>query len=394
MGAGLNILIVHNYYRLPGGEDVVVDNESRLLREAGHKVILYTRHNSETDEMPAYKKLLLPFSFIYSNKTYRDIKRLIAEESIDVVMVHNTLMLVSPSVYYAALRSQVPVIQVIHNFRLLCPGAALYRDGHVCEDCIERGLMCSLRHKCYRNSFVSTLACVLSLKYHRWRGIYGKLYYICLTDFNRDKLLTLSQIKKERCFVKPNFTQYKGEGLPWDLRKGFIYAGRLDELKGVKEILKAWELMGSDGPELTVCGDGPLKEWCLDHIRQKGLTNVSYKGRLLHDELMELIGRAKALLAPSLWYEGLPMTIIEAYSVGTPVIGSNIGNVAAVIEPERLGLRIDMSRGEKAIEEAVLRFLRPGGFCYDKAAFEEAAFKYGKEENLRQLEEILKKWSV
>ena len=390
----MNILIVHNYYRLSGGEDVVVDNESRLLREAGHKVILYTRHNSETDEMPVYKKLLLPFSFIYSKKTYRDIKRLIAQEAIDVVMVHNTLMLISPSVYYAALSSQVPVIQVIHNFRLLCPGAALYRDGHVCEDCIEKGLMCSLRHKCYRNSFIFTLACVLSMKYHRWRRIYEKLYYICLTDFNRDKLLTLSQIREERCFVKPNFTQYKGEGLPWEQREGFVYAGRLDELKGVKEILRAWELMGENGPKLSICGDGPLKDWCLDRIRQNGLTNVSFKGRLAHDELMGLIGGARAILVLSLWYEGLPMIILEAYSVGTPVIGSDTGNVGAAIGSEKLGLRIDMSRGEKAIEEAVLRFLKPGGFDYDKAAFEEASLKYGKEENLRQLKEILGKVKV
>ena len=133
----------------------------------------------------------------------------------------------SPAVYYAARRMKVPVVQTIHNFRLLCPGATFYRDGHICEDCVEYGLKCAVKHSCYRESKIQTLACVLSTAFHRMTGIYGKINYICLTDFNKKKLLELKQIKPERVFVKPNFVECKNEFIPEKDRKDqFVFAGR------------------------------------------------------------------------------------------------------------------------------------------------------------------------
>ena len=149
-----SILIVHNYYQIPGGEDTVVANEKKMLEDNGHKVVLYTRNNNEIKTMNVFQKILLPFTSIYSFKTAREIKRIIKEENIDIVHVHNTLSLISPSVYYAAVKMNKPVVQTIHNFRMLCPGATFYRDGHICEDCVSKGLRCSLKHKCYRNSFI------------------------------------------------------------------------------------------------------------------------------------------------------------------------------------------------------------------------------------------------
>ncbi len=200
------ILMVHNYYQIPGGEDTVVANEKRLLEEHGHKIVLYTRHNNELKSMGKFQKIALPFTTIFNPRTYSDIKRIIREEQIDIVHVHNTLNLISPAVYYAAGKCKVPVVQTVHNFRLLCPGATFYRDGHICEDCVSKGLGCAVKHKCYRGSRAETLICVISTKIHRLTGIYGKINYICLTEFNREKLLQLKQIKPEKVFVKPNFT--------------------------------------------------------------------------------------------------------------------------------------------------------------------------------------------
>ena len=126
------VLIVHNYYQIPGGEDTVVVNEKKLLEDHGHEVVLYTRHNAELKTFSKIQKLLLPFSTIFSRKTYREVKTLIKNEKIDIVHVHNTLNLVSPSVYYAAFHCKVPVVQTIHNFRLLCPGATFFRGGQIC----------------------------------------------------------------------------------------------------------------------------------------------------------------------------------------------------------------------------------------------------------------------
>ena len=200
------ILMVHNYYQIPGGEDTVVANEKRLLEEHGHEVVLYTRHNNELKNMSKLQKLGLPFTTIFNPRTYRDIKRIIKEEKIEIVHVHNTLNLISSAVYYAAVKCGVPVVQTIHNFRLLCPGATFYRDGHICEDCVSKGLKCAVKHKCYRNSRAQTLICVISTWIHRHTGILGKINYIALTEFNKEKLLQLKYIKSERVFVKPNFT--------------------------------------------------------------------------------------------------------------------------------------------------------------------------------------------
>jgi len=209
------ILIIHNYYQIPGGEDTVVANEKSLLERNGHEVVLYTRNNSEINSMGLLGKLLLPFRSIYNPRSARDVRRIIREEKIELVHVHNTLNLISPSVYYAAVKCGVPVIQTIHNFRFVCPSAILYRDGHICEDCVEKGLGCAVRHGCYRNSRAQTFILVFSALIHRATGILGKISFICLTDFNREKLLTLNKKKRiidpSRVFVKPNFSFYESD---------------------------------------------------------------------------------------------------------------------------------------------------------------------------------------
>lgn len=201
-----NVLQVHNFYQIPGGEDTVVSNEKKLLEDHGHTVVQYTRNNSELKEFSILRKMLLPFTAVFNPKTYKDIKRIIEQEHIDIVHVHNTLNLISPAVYYAALKCKVPVVQTVHNFRLLCPGATFYRDGHICEECVEHGLHCAVKHSCYRGSKAQTLVCVMNTWIHRLIGVYGKINYICLTEFNKQKLLQLKQIKPERVYIKPNFT--------------------------------------------------------------------------------------------------------------------------------------------------------------------------------------------
>lgn len=335
------ILQVHNFYQIPGGEDTVVANEKKLLEDHGHTVIQYTRNNSELKNFSKLRKLLLPFTTIFNPKTYKDIKRIIKQEHIDIVHVHNTLNLISPAVYYAALKCKVPVVQTIHNFRLLCPGATFYRDGHICEDCVKHGLHCAIKHSCYRGSKAQTLVCVVNTCIHRMTGIYGKINYICLTEFNKEKLLELKQIKPERVFIKPNFVDDGDvDIIPYEQRENqFIFAGRMDKLKGVDILLEAWKLMGTDAPKLLICGTGPMEDWCKEYIKKNNLSTVEMKGFVPNTEAKKLIANSKTLILPTQWYEGFPMTIVEAYSVGTPVIGSNIGNVGSLIEDGVTGFK-------------------------------------------------------
>ena len=207
-----NILLVHNYYQIPGGEDTVVANEKKMLEDHGHRVVQYSRNNSELKQMSKLQKLALPFTTVFSLRTFKETKRLIRDEHIDIVHVHNTLNLISPSIYYAARVMKVPVVQTIHNFRLLCPGATFYRNEKICEECITKGLRCALKHSCYRGSKLQTLACVINTKIHRITGIYRKINYICLTKFNKEKLLQLNITGKRqiidttKVIIKPSFT--------------------------------------------------------------------------------------------------------------------------------------------------------------------------------------------
>lgn len=342
MNKKLKILQVHNYYQIPGGEDTVVTNEKNLLEDYGHEVLLYSRNNSELKEFSKIKMLMLPFTTIFNPKTYKDIKQIIKEQKIDVVHVHNTLNLISPAVYYAAIKCKVPVVQTIHNFRLLCPGATFYRDGHICEDCVKHGLGCAVKYGCYRGSKMQTLTCVISTKIHRLLDTYGKINYICLTEFNREKLLLLKQIKPDRVFVKPNFVGSSEEVISYEQRENrFIFVGRIDKLKGVDILLEAWKQMREDAPKLLICGTGPLENWCKEYIKKNELNNVWMLGFVPNKETKRLIANSKALILPTQWYEGFPMTIVEAYSVGTPVIGSDRGNVGNMIEDGVTGYKFN-----------------------------------------------------
>lgn len=383
-----NILIVHNFYQIPGGEDTVVANEKKMLEDYGHKVILYIRSNNELKNMGILRKLLLPFTTVFNPKTYWDIKRLIRQENIEIVHVHNTLSLISPAVYYATLKMKKPVVQTVHNFRLLCPGATFYRDGHICEDCVSKGLTCALRHRCYRGSFLQTLVCVISTKIHRLTGIYGKIHYICLTEFNKKKLLEMKQIKPEKVFVKPNFVKCTEKFILEEQRKEqFVFAGRLDKLKGIDILLKAWKQFGEKAPKLIVCGTGPMEEWSRKFSAENKI-NIEFRGVVPNSEVLKIVANSKALILPTQWYEGFPMSILEAFSVGTPVICSDLGNAGSEVDDGVTGNKFKSDSTEKLISAVS----RCSGLC--ESTFAEYQKKYTEEINYKQQVAIYKKVSV
>lgn len=380
-----NILIVHNYYQIPGGEDTVVANEKRMLEEHGHKVILYTRNNAELKRMSKLRKLLLPVTTVFNPKSYKEIKQLIQKENIEVVHVHNTLNLISPAVYYVARAMKIPVVQTIHNFRLLCPGATFYRDGHICEDCVEHGLKCAVKHSCYRGSIAQTLVCVMSTWIHRMTGIYGKINYICLTEFNKNKLLQLPQIEKEMTFVKPNFVECRENFVSEEKRKNqFVFAGRLDKLKGIDILFEAWRQMGEEAPKLIVCGTGPLNEWCKAFVNSNTV-NIEMRGFVPNQDAIKIISNSKALILPTQWYEGFPMSIVESFSVGTPVICSELGNSGSVVGEGITGCKFTADN----INELILAVKRCKGLC--QSTLHEYNAKYTEEMNYQMLRRIYKR---
>lgn len=340
------ILIVHNYYQIPGGEDTVVSNEKKLLEDNGHEVFLYTRNNNELNEMGKLKKLLLPFTTIFNFRTIRDVTEIIKNNGIDVVHVHNTLNLISPSVYYAALHCRTPVVQTMHNFRMLCPGATFYRDGKICEDCTEKGLGCAIKHSCYRNSKLQTFACVLNTLIHRVTGIYKKINFICLTDFNKEKLLLLNKkrqvVDSSKIFVKPNFT-FEVSGKKSASKNYYLYIGRLEEIKGVDLLLEAFSHLKDEN--LKIAGTGTRMEY----YKKNATANVEFLGFLNREELRAQLSGAKALIVSSQWYETFGMIVAEAYAARCPVIVGDIGNVSNLVDEGVTGKKFEYNNADSLV---------------------------------------------
>lgn len=373
------ILMVHNFYQIGGGEHTVFANEKRLLSENGHYLVEYTRDNAELIKSKI-KKLLLPISSIFSFKTYREVKKIIKKEKIDIVHCHNTFPLISPSVYYAARKCGIPVVQTIHNFRFLCPNGVFYRDGHTCEDCLEKGLSCSLKHGCYRNSKIQTLVVVNMLRFHRLIGTYKKINYIFLTDFNRSKFRSLLGNRLEKEPVKPNFEYIALPSLSKERKDHFVFIGRLDKNKGIDFLVRSWP----EDRELYIFGNGMLEEPVKAACEYK--MNIHYMGFKPQEEIWEYLGTAKAMLFPTDLYEGFPMTIIESFALGTPVICSDIGNGADIVEKEHAGVSYATRSEEdlfRAINDIELNF-----DVYSKNAKNAYEKNYTPQANYKQLKSI------
>lgn len=387
-----SVLIVHNYYQIPGGEDTVVANEKNLLEENGHKVILYTRNNSELKELTVLQKLLLPFSTIFNLRTYREVKKILVREKIDVMHVHNTLNMISPSVYYAAVACGVPVVQTMHNFRMLCPGAIFYRDGHICEECLQKGLGCAVKHRCYRGSLVQTLACVVSTMIHRWTGIYRKIHYICLTEFNKEKLLCLNNNRKkaivseDRVFIKPNFTYEALCNTASDREEDyFLYMGRLDKPKGIDLIVRAFA--EHRNYKLRIAGMGAELDRLKAYVEENQLDNVSFLGFLNRERLNEELGGARAVIVASQWYETFGMIVIEAYAAHKPVIVGNVGNISTLVESGVTGLHFQYN-DHRALGDALKRFESVDHREWGENAFGRFLSDYSPSVNYARLAEI------
>lgn len=346
------ILQVHNFYQIPGGEDVVVRNEKRLLEEHGHKVYTYYRSNAELKEGGRLGKLCVPFTAVYSFKTVREVKKLIKEYQIDIVHVHNTLTMVSPSVFYAAFSCHVPIVQTLHNFRMLCPAGSFFRDNVICEECVQGGLKCAVKHKCYRNSKLQSFVSAAVLKVHRVLGTYRKVNFICLTEFNRNKLLALGDIvDAKKIFIKPNFTFAEGiepSNVP-EQEEYYLFAGRVEALKGVDIAIKAFEQIPDR--KLYIAGTGPMMDEMQAYVKEHNIQNVKFLGYLQKEDMTEKFYHAKAVIMTSQCYEAFAMTIAEAYSYGVPVIAGRVGNMEGMVQEGVTGVKFTYNSSSDLAEK-------------------------------------------
>ena len=329
----LKLLLVHNYYRQRGGEDVVFEAEARLLEEHGHQVVRYEARNDALEGTPAWA---IARQSLWNDRTYRDVQRLVERERPDLVHVHNTLSVISPSVYHAVRQSGVPLVQTLHNYRLLCPSAVLFRNGGICEACLGKAVAHpAVRYGCYRGSRAASAAVATTSALQRFLGTWTRCVdlFVALTSFARGKFVE-GGLPVERIVVKPNFTP--DPGLARTDGDYALFVGRLSPEKGVQPLLDAWRRLGSS-LRLRIIGDGPQAAAVTEAIG--GGAAIDYMGRQSPQAVSAAMAGAKFLVFPSIWYETFGLTIIEAYAAGTPVLASDLGAMTDLVKDGVTGLR-------------------------------------------------------
>ncbi len=330
----MRILLIHNFYQQPGGEDGVFRAEKALLASHGHDVATYTDHNDRVAEVG---KLTLLTDTLWSRSSYRKITKILNTFQPEVVHCHNTFPLISPAVYHACARHGVPVVQTLHNFRLLCSNALFFRDGAVCELCLGKSLPWpAVRHACYRQSRSQSAVVALLLSAHRLLGTWQRQVtrYIALTEFSRQKMIA-GGLPAEKITVKPNFMEdpLNGVSLRENPRSGALFVGRLSPEKGLDTLLQAFREL-PDVP-LSVVGDGPLSEMVQTAAEQS--PNILYLGRQPKEQVLQRMQQAALLIFPSQWYETFGLVAIEAFACGTPVLASNLGAMAEIVRDRETG---------------------------------------------------------
>jgi glycosyltransferase involved in cell wall biosynthesis len=381
----MKILVLHNRYRLAGGEDVVVETERLLLERNGHQVSKVEVSNEAiTGRWGTIKAAALA---VYSPSSRRLVAAEIDRFRPDVVHVHNFFPVLSPSVYSACRAAGIPVVQTLHNYRLICPNALLFRDGRICEDCLERLVPWpGVVHGCYRASRAATSAVAAMLTTHRLLGSWARKVdaYIALTEFGRRKMLQ-GGLPAEKVAVKPNFI-YPDPGPSECEGEYILYVGRLSHEKGIAVLVDAYVRHGLRAP-LKVAGTGPLGETLSDRVQGAGLGGVvQFLGWQDRERIFSLVRRAWLVVIPSLWYEGCPIIIAEAFACGKAVMASDLGAVSELVENGQTGWLVppgDVDAWAEAIEAAwadPAEAIRRG-----RAARKTYEAKYTAEANYRQL---------
>lgn len=312
----------------------MVEAERRLLEEAGVKVSQVIFENADLRESRSFASdLLLAASAIWSRAAERRVKAAIGANRPQVMHVHNTFPAASPSVYAAAAANDVPVIQTLHNYRFVCPAATAFRDGHACTDCVGRSVPWpAVIHACVRHSRPQSAVAAATLAGHRAGGTFsrGISGFVSLTSFQRD-LMIRGGLPADRIRLIPNFLE-PDPGVGSDLRAGVLFVGRLAQEKGVTALLEASKVVPG---VVRVVGDGPLAP-LVEQADAEG--HVLYLGRRTRASVVDELRSTIALVLPSVWFEGFPIVLLEAFATGTPVIASRIGSLAELIEDQWTGL--------------------------------------------------------
>jgi glycosyltransferase involved in cell wall biosynthesis len=377
----MRVLLVHNFYQITGGEDSVFQAERAMLQEHGIDVSLFTVTNDRI--RGPVRQAVTALQVIYNPMARRALARKLAELAPDVVHVHNFFPQLSPALFDACRDAKIPSVLTLHNFRILCPTGFLGADDADRERSLRQSCWWTVPRKVYRNSAAATLAVAAMVEFHKWTGtwLHKVDQFIALTDWARRTFIQ-GGLPADRISVKPNWVAHPAPRPADGVRQGALFVGRLDEQKGIRVLLQAWQ--GLDYP-LTIIGDGPLA----DLVRQAASPWITFLGRQPQERVQQAMLAARFLVLPSVGYEMFPLTVLEAFASQLPVICSDLPSLAGLIEDGVTGLKFPpndapvlANRVRQALAEtSILESLgRRAEHIY--------AARYTPEANVRQLMEI------
>ena len=339
----MKILLVHNFYgsSAPSGENTVYVAERELLRQHGHTVIEFTRHSDEIINRGIFGAVQGALATPWNPFSKRTLQSVLRKEKPDVMHVHNTFPLLSPSIFHATKGLRTATVLTLHNYRTFCAAGIPMHDGVPCTECLDtRSVSPALKYGCYRKNRLATLPLATMIALHRKVKTWKKNVdaFIALTEFQKDKM-TDAGLPKENMYVKPPFYADPPVPLPWKEREGkVVFVGRLGIEKGVHTLIEAWKLWGKGAPMLEVIGDGPEKDNLLKSIRGNGVEEkICFTGQLDFSAVRKRLGQARLLVLPSVCFEGFPIVIPEAFSLGVPVAASRIGPLPSIVTEAQNG---------------------------------------------------------
>ncbi|MBW9210783.1 glycosyltransferase [Mumia sp. zg.B21] len=329
----MKIVVAHGRYRssAPSGENVLVDQETEALRTAGHQVVRFERDSDEITGWSLADKAMLPARSVWNGQARADLAALLETDRPDVLHLHNTFPLLSPSVLAATAQAGVPVVATVHNYKLLCASGDFFRAGAVCHDCAGGSVSPALVHGCYRGSRAATVPVTSSLLLHRdrWRRLVSAFVFISAAQ--RDAMRALG-LPRERVFVKHNHVPDPGVSTT-ERQHAVVYVGRLDHAKGLPFLLRAWDELRrrrpGSGLRLHIVGGGPLE----DEVRRwaEGHPSVDVRGTVSRAEAVRVLARGRAAVVPSQWEETFGLVAIEALAVGTAPLVSDHGSFPELV---------------------------------------------------------------
>ena len=380
----MRVLMVHNYYQQRGGEESIFETESTMLEAKGHTVDLYSLHN---DDIAGANPLVLAAKTLWNQKVYQELRQTIRKTRPEIVHFHNTFPLISPAAYYAAQAEGVPVVQTLHNYRLLCPNGLFFREGKVCEDCLGKAIpLPGVIHGCYRNSRAASAGVAAMLSLHTFLKTWSKAVdvFIAYSQFAMNKFVE-GGIPREKLAFKTN-SLHPAPDVGQGQGNYALFVGRLSTEKGLGVMLDAWEQLGQKIP-LKVVGDGPMAP--LVQAAQARVPNLEWVGRKPLEEVYQLMGEASFLVFPSEWYETFGRVAMEAFATGTPVIAANIGAISELITPYQTGLHFKASDSQDLVTQVEWALSHPQEMLQMRQTVRaEFEMKYMPDKNYRRLMEI------